>query len=166
MPAQQARKLAGLGTLRRRVGGGTRAVARGRFAQRRLGGAAGGGDEVRFSARVGNDRRLGWTERRLGGGDAIRRRSRVAPAGHARAGLERMVGRQVRIDRPAFAADRRSGLGWARRRYRRGRCACGWARRVDLGGRLGRGRDWRRGRRRYGRSGRQLDRDKQPWGRR
>ncbi len=54
-----------------------------------------------------NDRRLDRAERRLGCGDALRRRSGIAAARHAR--FERMVRRQIGIDRPALAGRRRAG---------------------------------------------------------
>ena len=61
---------------------------------------------------------LAATERRLGGGDAIRRRAGIASAGRAGARLQRMVGRQVRIDRAALGRGRRSDLARAAMRPR------------------------------------------------
>ena len=67
-----------------------------RFDDRGLGSAAGGGDEIRFAGRVGDDRRAYVFERRLGGGDALGGRVATGTSG---AGLKRMVGRKVRVDR-------------------------------------------------------------------
>ena len=63
-----------------------------------LRGATRGGDEIRLFARLGRDRRFGVTDGSFGSSDPIGcRRHRARTGGGA--GLQRMIGRQIGIDR-------------------------------------------------------------------
>jgi len=99
-------------------------------------GASGGGDEIRFVARHRGGSRPRAAERRLRGGNARRRIG--AEARRAGTGLERLIGRQVGIDRQLVR--RRHALGRRLFGRRGGKCR----RRRQRWGNKG---SWRRRRR-------------------